>query len=157
MPLTRMIARPMLASMFVYGGLDSIRNPEGKADAAEPVSEMLGHPMENADLVRLNGAIQVGAGTRLAVGKFPRLSAAALAASLVPTTYAGHRFWEADDEHRKAQTIQFFKNVSMLGGLVLAALDTEGRPSVAWRTKHAMAAAPATLAMQAERRSARAR
>ena len=30
----------------------------------------------------------------------------------------------------------FFKNVSMLGGLVLAAVDTEGRPGVAWRAKN---------------------
>ena len=35
------------------------------------------------------------------------------------------------------QKIHFFKNLSMLGGLILAAVDTEGRPGVAWRAKHA--------------------
>jgi hypothetical protein len=35
------------------------------------------------------------------------------------------------------QRIQFFKNVSMLGGLLLAALDTEGRPSLSWRAHRA--------------------
>ena len=33
--------------------------------------------------------------------------------------------------------MHFFKNLSMLGGLLLAAVDTEGRPGVAWRAKHA--------------------
>jgi uncharacterized membrane protein YphA (DoxX/SURF4 family) len=72
----------------------------------------------------------------LAIGKFPRVAALALAATLVPTTAAAHRFWEVDDEATRAQqTVHFLKNASILGGLVLAALDTEGRPSVFWRAK----------------------
>jgi uncharacterized membrane protein YphA (DoxX/SURF4 family) len=61
-----------------------------------------------------------------------------LAASLAPTTVAGHRFWEYDDKaQRQQQQIHFFKNLSMLGGLILAAMDTEGRPGLSWRTRHA--------------------
>jgi putative oxidoreductase len=61
----------------------------------------------------------------------------ALAASLVPTTYAGHPFWEEKDKAARAgQKIQFFKNISMLGGLLIAAVDTEGKPGVAWRARH---------------------
>jgi uncharacterized membrane protein YphA (DoxX/SURF4 family) len=57
---------------------------------------------------------------------------------LVPTTLAGHRFWEESDEKaRSMQRIQFFKNLSMLGGLLLAAVDTDGRPSVSWRARRA--------------------
>jgi uncharacterized membrane protein YphA (DoxX/SURF4 family) len=57
-----------------------------------------------------------------------------LGASLVPTTLAGHAFWDVEDPaERQAQTLQFLKNASMLGGLVFAALDTGGRPSVFWR------------------------
>jgi putative oxidoreductase len=33
--------------------------------------------------------------------------------------------------------VHFFKNVSMLGGLMLAAVDTEGKPGVAWRARRA--------------------
>jgi uncharacterized membrane protein YphA (DoxX/SURF4 family) len=33
------------------------------------------------------------------------------------------------------QRIHFLKNVSMLGGLILAATDTNGRPSLGWRAK----------------------
>ena len=59
-----------------------------------------------------------------------------LAATLVPTTAAGHRFWEEQDPAERAQQrIHFFKNVSMLGGLIIAAGDTEGQPGVVWRTR----------------------
>jgi putative oxidoreductase len=84
----------------------------------------------------------MAAGGLLALGRLPRLSALALAGSLVPTTLAGHRFWsETDPAKRSMQQIQFFKNVSMLGGLLLAAVDTSGKPSIGWRARHAIAAA----------------
>ncbi len=56
----------------------------------------------------------------------------------MPTTAAGHRFWEESDKQARAnQKIHFFKNVSMLGGLIIAGMDTEGRPGLAWRAKRA--------------------
>ena len=54
----------------------------------------------------------------------------------MPTTLAGHRFWEEDDKQKRAQQqIHFLKNAGLLGGLILAAVDTEGKPSVAWRAR----------------------
>ena len=41
MALSRLLARPMLASMFIVGGLDSVRNASKKAAAAEPVTDKL--------------------------------------------------------------------------------------------------------------------
>jgi len=132
----------MLAAMFVSGGVDQLRRPQSKLPQAEKVAasfaEALHLPEDPVMLVRINGAVQVGAATLLALGKLPRLSAAALAASLVPTTLGGHRFWEEHEPgRRKAQRTGFLKNVSMLGGLVLAATDTEGRPSLSWRARRA--------------------
>ena len=129
--------------MFITGGLDSLRHPASKVPAAEPIAPPIAKrlpylPEDPEALVRINGAVQVGAGLMLALGRFPRLSAALLAGSLVPTTLAGHRFWEEEDDTRRAQQqVHFFKNLSMLGGLILAAVDTEGRPSLAWRARHA--------------------
>lgn len=141
----RFVARPMLASMFLMGGIDQLTNPGGKAGAADQVTDPLGDAvpaLRDADtetLVRANGAAQVLGGTLLALGKMPRLSATVLAASLVPTTLAGHRFWEEEDEAaRTNHQIHFFKNVSMLGGLLITAMDTEGRPGLAWRAGHAL-------------------
>ncbi|MDQ3304868.1 MAG: DoxX family protein [Actinomycetota bacterium] len=141
MPLTRKIARPLLASMFVSGGIDAVRHAETRERSAEPVTSKLAGPLglpdDTAVLVKINGAVQVGAGLLLATGRVPRLAAAALAVTLVPTTLAGHRFWEEDGAARAGQQIHFLKNLSMMGGLILAATDTEGNPSLAWRARHA--------------------
>jgi putative oxidoreductase len=89
-------------------------------------------------LVRINAVAQLGAAAALATGRAPRLASTVLAASLVPTTLAGHRFWEyTDKQERKQQQLQFFKNMSALGGLIIAAGDTEGKPGVAWRARRA--------------------
>lgn len=142
MALVRRVARPLLASIFVYGGIEAFRNPESRAPHADKVVGDL--PVQipgiktTADLVRADAGVKVAGGTLLALGKMPRLSAVALAASIVPTTLAGHRFWEEQDPaKRKLQTVQFIKNASILGGVLLAAVDTAGKPSVGWRARRA--------------------
>ncbi len=141
MSISRRIARPMLASMFIAGGIDAIQSPEGKVKAAAAVTDPLKArfpllPEDTATLVRLNGIVQVGAGGLLALGKFRRLASWVLVASVIPTTYAGHRFWEeVDEETRAQQRVHFLKNLGLLGGLILAALDTEGAPSLGWRAR----------------------
>ena len=68
--------------------------------------------------------LMVAGGTLLALGIAPRLSAVALACSLIPTTLAGHSYWAIEDPAaRKQQRIQFHKNLAMLGGLLLAVID----------------------------------
>jgi putative oxidoreductase len=147
MPLLRAVARPMLASIFVIQGFDTLRRPERVAALAEPVvrpvaDRVAAVPNKTEQAVRLSGAVQVAAGTLLALGRWPRLSALAIAATLVPTTLAGHRFWEAEDEQDRAQQrVHFLKNASMLGGLLITAADTAGQPSLAWRGRHAARAA----------------
>jgi putative oxidoreductase len=146
----------MLASIFIVQGLDSLLHPDTKAPAAEKVVRPLAErvpavPDSVEQAVRLNGAVQLVAGSLLAIGKFPRLSAAALAASLIPTTAAGHRFWESSDKQERAQQkVHFLKNVSMLGGLLIAASDTAGNPSIAWRGRHAATTAKREAALTAK-------
>lgn len=143
MTVLRALARPMLASIFIIQGYDTLRHPARVAPAAEPVVRKLSErvpaiPAQAEQAVRINGAIHLAAGSLLALGRLPRLSALAIAATLVPTTVAGHRFWEADDEgSARQQRIHFLKNLTMFGGLLIAAADTGGRPSLAWRARHA--------------------
>ncbi len=149
MTATRLIARPLLASMFVVGSVNALKNAPALAIKAKPVTDrirpvlakaapQLKVPEDTVTLVRLNAASQLLAAGALATGRAPRLSSTLLAASLLPTTAAGHKFWtETDPASRANQKIHFFKNLSMLGGLMLAAVDTEGRPGVAWRAKNA--------------------
>lgn len=143
MTVVRRLARPLLAASFVSGGVDVLRDPGAKVPAAErvapPIAARLPYlPEDPEQLVRINAAAQVGAGVLLSLGRFPRLSSLILALSVIPTTLAGHRFWEEDDPvKRKQQRLHFLKNLGLLGGLLLAAVDTEGRPGLAWRAQHA--------------------
>ncbi len=119
-----------------------MRNPEprvAKAEAVAPqIAERLPLPDEAHQLVKINAVVHIVAGVLLAVGRLPRLASAALAASLVPTTLAGHRFWEEGDAVQRAQQqIHFLKNLGLLGGLILAMVDTQGAPSLGWRAKRA--------------------
>ena len=84
------------------------------------------------------------AGTALALGRVPRLAAAALVGSMIPTTLAGHSYWTHDDPAARAQQrIQFHKNLAMIGGLLLAVLDdpTRERPPAPKRTGQTESAA----------------
>jgi putative oxidoreductase len=140
--LIRRIARPLLATTFLTGGLDQLRHPGAKAPKAEkldipskPGMAKL-HISSTEQAVRVNGAVQVVGGTLLVLNRFPRLAALTLAASLVPTTAAGHRFWEEDDKAAKSvQQAHFFKNLSLLGGLLIASVDTAGKESLVRKTK----------------------
>ncbi len=123
---TSSLARPLLASMFVVGGLDALRKPGGRVDAVRAAG--LSSPEQ---LVRANAATHLVGGLALATGRFPRLAALVLAGSLVPTTYVGHPFWAAPDPAAKQQQqLHFLKNLGLLGGLLLAAADTGGRESL---------------------------
>lgn len=138
MSLVRSAARPMLASIFLVGGLDALKHPAARVPAAKPfldrVAGPLGLPNDPELLVRANAATMLAGGALLATGHLPRLAAVALAGTLLPTTFAAHGYWREHDPDRRAmQQTQFYKNLSLLGGLLLAAVDTEGRPSYAWR------------------------
>jgi uncharacterized membrane protein YphA (DoxX/SURF4 family) len=145
--LIRRIARPMLATTFIARGVDALRSPKPAADAARPTLESLSRLPEpvgpnvptNAETVaRVNGAVQIGAGLLLATGRLPRFASAALALSVVPGSLGGHAFWnETDVERKAAERRAFLADVSLIGGLIIASVDTEGRPSLGWRGRRA--------------------
>lgn len=138
----RTLTRPMLAAIFVYGGYDAWKDPGGKtklvSHVVDPVAERLEDtrlPSESESLIKANGVVQMVAGVLLATNIAARPAALALTGSLVPTTLGGHAFWKSQGGgERAAQLTQFVKNVTIAGGLLTAALDTGGRPSVFWST-----------------------
>jgi putative oxidoreductase len=156
MSLARRAARAALAASFISGGLDQLRNPQSKAGPASPIAKPIAErvpqlPDDPESLVRLDGAIKVLGGTALIFGPFARPAALLLAGSLVPTTLAGHRFWETTDPDQKvSDRVEFFKNVSLIGGLLIAALDTGGRPSIPWVAGKAVQGAAETVGEAAE-------
>jgi len=72
--------------------------------------------------VRFNGAAMVAGGLGVATGVLWQAAAVGLVISLILTTLAGHAFWtESDAQVRKANRIQFLKNLGLAGGLLAAA------------------------------------
>ncbi|MDQ3886745.1 MAG: DoxX family membrane protein [Actinomycetota bacterium] len=159
----RRVARPLLAATFVSSGIEVLLNPNPLVEAATPmlvkVQEVLPteRHVEPSTLVRADAAVKIGAGLMLAFGWAPRLAATALAASLIPTTVVSHPVWEVKRDDRTMQQIHFLKNAGLLGGLMLAAADTQGKPSVGWRARRAKrdAARAAKLARLGRREAAR--
>jgi putative oxidoreductase len=162
MTVVRRVARPMLAAIFVVQGLEQLRHPSALTAKVSPLAERLaplGVPNDPELLVRANGATMVGGGALLATGHLPRLASLALAGSMVPTTYVGHAFWaETDPAAKRTQRVAFLKNLGLIGGLLLASVDTEGRPGLAYRAGMASDAAKRNkkAARRETRRAARA-
>ncbi|PRY27240.1 DoxX family protein [Pseudosporangium ferrugineum] len=162
----RAAARAMLGAIFVVSGARIVLNPDSKVAAAKRVTDRVGPMIEKVDprlpsearaLVRLKAASDVAAGLLLATGRFTRPSAAVLAAGLVPTTIAGHPFWTFPEPERTQHETHFLKNVALLGGLLLAAVDTQGKPGLRYRTSHALGRSQRSVSRAVERsqRSAR--
>ena len=145
--LIRRIARPMLSAVFISRGVDALRSPKPAADAARPTLEGLSKlpdpvgtnvPSNAETVARVTAAVQIGGGLLLASGRLPRLASAALALSVVPGSLGGHMFWSQSDPQRKADERRaFLTDVSLIGGLIIAAVDTEGKPSLGWRGRRA--------------------
>ncbi len=120
MNVRQLLGRVLLAPIFLYGGWDTLRHPEPRVKKAAEADT------PQADLaVRANAALMVGAGALLLLGVLPRLASVLLAASLVPTSLAGHPFWKMEGPERKQQLTHFLKNAATIGGLLLFSVSHE--------------------------------
>jgi uncharacterized membrane protein YphA (DoxX/SURF4 family) len=119
----RYLAHLLAAGVFIFGGMSTYREPAPRAAKARA----LGLPESHA-LVQFNAALMVAGGIALALDLLPRVAAALLAASLVPTTIVGHAFWtEQSPAARQAQQTQFLKNLAMLAALLLIVVEPHER------------------------------
>ena len=145
--LIRRVARPLLSAVFVGQGIEALRSPQRAAETARPTVEVLRKlpepvatmvPQDPVTLARINAGVQIGGGLLLASGKMPRVASAALACTVVPGSLGGHLFWTESDPERKAQQRRdFLTDLSLIGGLMIASVDTEGKPSLGWRGRRA--------------------
>jgi putative oxidoreductase len=120
----RTVGRSALAAMFITGGAEALLDPAPRA----PQAAELGVPLEPELAVRVNGAVMLAGGLALACGVWPRLAAATLAGTIVPTTLAGHPYWRVEDPAaRRQQRIHFFKNVGLFGGALLVMAERPAR------------------------------
>ncbi len=142
MTIVRRLARPLVAASFVQEGLDAVLHPGKRSETAQPlvdaVAGPLGLPKDPELLIRANGAVMVGAGALFALGRLPRLTGLALAATVAPGIYLHVVSLRSEDPERRAsERDDLVRDLGRLGGALLAAVDTQGRPGLAWRSKHA--------------------
>jgi len=143
--LLRHLARPMLASWFVYDGVQAALKPAEHVRAARSGVALVERgagtevPLSDAQvsaLVRAHGAATAVAGLFLAVGKAPRTAALTLAALTVPLAVVNQPF-TAGEATRAERTRKFVTNVGAIGAALIAGADYEGRPGVQWRLEKA--------------------
>lgn len=137
----------MLSAVFISRGIEALRSPKPATDASRQTLEGLSKlpdpvgtnvPSDAETVAKVTAGVQIGGGLLLATGKLPRLASAALALSVVPSSLGGHAFWSEVDPQRKADERRaFITDISLIGGLIIAAVDTEGKPSLGWRGRRA--------------------
>lgn len=146
--MIRKIARPMLASVFVWDGVDGVRNAQAHAAEGESVlrtlrailpAEYRGYLPRDPETVMqgISGA-KAASGVLFGLGKAPRLAAGVLALTHVPSLLGRNAFWNATGEEAKATARNgFVTNLALLGALAIITQDTEGNPSLRWRAQKA--------------------
>ena len=145
MSIIRKVARPLLAASFIANGVQHLRDTDEAAELFQPSLEEVASILPQAETLSKNpkravqviGGVEVGAGLLLAAGKFPRAASLLLVTVHEFSTYAEYRAADVDSaDDVSAQRAGLLKNVSILGGLWLAAVDRDGKPSLSWRADH---------------------
>ncbi|MEP6655635.1 MAG: DoxX family protein [Betaproteobacteria bacterium] len=73
---------------------------------------------------------ELGLGLAIALGWQTRYAAAVIALWLIPTTFLFHNFWSAPADQVMMQQINFMKNVSIFGAMLLLMAFGPGRYSL---------------------------
>jgi putative oxidoreductase len=120
-----LLGRILLAGMFVFSGYGKIA---GFAGTASNIASK-GLPMPEV-LAVIAILIEVGAGLAILFGWKARWAALAFMVFLVVITPIFHNFWAVPPELVAAQKINFMKNVSIFGGMMLLFAFGPGRYSV---------------------------
>ncbi len=108
--------RLALAALFLPAGLSKITGFEGTVGYIGSV----GLPLASLAAV-LAIVVEVGAGLALLAGLRVRIAALALAVFTAVATVAFHAFWAVPAEQAFVQQLMFFKNIGVIGGLLVLA------------------------------------
>ena len=108
------IARVLLALMFVLAGIGKLGGLEGTAGYI--ASKGLPMPMVLAVAV---GVLELVAGVLLIIGWQARWAALALAVFTVVASVLFHNYWAMPAEQQMMQQLMFMKNLAVTGGLLL--------------------------------------
>lgn len=142
MSLVRRIARPLLAAPFIVEGLRTIQTPERDIDVYPQAFQALDSAVEKSSapsfvtartVLQASGAVAVAAGVMYATNRAPRAAAVALLATTTVGWAGRKKVWELKGEERMQEIQAILTDAGLLGGLLLAAVDHDGRPSMGYR------------------------
>jgi putative oxidoreductase len=120
-----LVGRILLATLFILSGFGKIAGYEGTAG----YMASKGMPLVNL-LLPAAIAVELGGGLLLALGYKARWVALAIFLFLIPTTLIFHAFWGIDPKEAATQQINFLKNVSIMGGMLMVFAHGPGRYSL---------------------------
>ena len=127
-----LVARVLLAVIFIYSGFGKITGFAGTAGAIAgkglPMSELL---------TACTIAVELGGGLLLVIGWKARWAALAIFLFLIPTTLLFHNFWASPPEQLVAQRTNFLKNVAIMGGMLMVWAFGPGRYALETSAKRA--------------------
>lgn len=119
--MIRTVTHLLLSGIYIINGWGAFSKPGGRPKLVAAAG--IPHPEQ---AVVLNAAVMVLAGLLLALGITPKLAAALLLGSMIPTTMVGHAFWkEEPGPQRQNQETQFLKNLSLIGGLLMVLTEKD--------------------------------
>jgi putative oxidoreductase len=108
-----LIARVMIALLYIPAGWGKIAGLSGTAGYIASK----GLPMPQV-LAAGTIAVEVGAGLLLLIGLFTRWSALALAVFTLLASLFFHNFWAMPADQQMMQSLMFWKNIAITGGLL---------------------------------------
>jgi len=120
-----LLARILLMVLFVLFGWSKLTDFSGTAGYM--ASEGLPFPTLTAAVVIL---MEFFVGLAIVLGFFTRPLALLLALYTLGTALIGHHYWTMDGAERMANMINFYKNISIAGGLLLLCVTGPGRYSI---------------------------
>lgn len=124
-PAVVVIARLLLALMFILAGIGKFTGLEGTAGYIASK----GLPMP-AVLAFLTALLEVVGGIALAIGFQARIAGLLLALFTLVATFLFHNFWAMPADQSFVQQLMFMKNLAVAGGLLLVFSFGAGPASV---------------------------
>lgn len=120
-----LLGRVLLMILFVLFGWSKLTSFSGTV--AFMVSEGAPLPTISALIAIF---MEFFVGIALLIGFYTRPLALVFAVYTLGTALIGHHYWSMPDHERAANMINFYKNVSIMGGLVLLCVTGPGKYSV---------------------------
>lgn len=120
-----LLARLLLAALFLPAGLSKIGNFAGTAGYIGSV----GLPMPELGAA-IAIVVEVALPILLIIGLYTRQAALGLAVFTLVASLFFHNYWAMPAEQQFMQSLMFFKNIGVVGGLLAVAAFGAGRLSL---------------------------